>query len=117
MEITLNETKDIEVVPEQFQKETNPPKFVFKHPTAADVVDFQIYSDISRTAAKCFLRFENKPVLKKDGKVLDYSSYEEFIELGTSPVINAIHSEVSAAMLTAIYGLKEKAEKTEKKSE
>lgn len=117
MEINLNSLTEITVIPKQFEKEDNPPKFVFRHPNAADMIDYQIYNDISRTTARCFARFENKPVLKKDDKVVEYTTYAEFIGLGASDLINDIHAECVAALLPILYGIKEKAEKIEKKSE
>lgn len=115
MEIELQNLEEIVVIPSQFKDEEKPPKFVFRTPNAADIIDYQVYNDFARVASRCFLRFENKPTLKKEGKTLEYSSYAEFIGLGASNVITAIHSGCCAALLSAIYGIKEKAEKTEKK--
>ena len=116
MQIEIENLEEITVVPEKFKNEENPPKFIFKTPNAADVIDFQIFNDITRVANRCFLRFENKPTLQKDGKNLDYNTYAEFIGLGASGVINEIHAECCAKLLPVILGIKEQAEKTEKKS-
>ena len=116
MQIEIENFVEITVVPEKFKNEENPPKFIFKTPNAADVIDFQIHGDISRTANRCFLRFENKPVLKKDGKPVEYTTYAQFIGLGASDLVNEIHAECCARLLPIIMGIKEQAEKTEKKS-
>lgn len=116
MEIQLQELKEITIIPELFKDEPNPPKFVFRHPNAADIIDFKVFNDISRTCSRCFLRFENKPVLKKDSKTLEYDSYAEFIGLGASDAINKIHAECSARLIPIILGIQEKAKETEKKS-
>lgn len=116
MQIEIENFEEITVVPEKFKNEENPPKFIFKTPNAADVIDFQIHSDISRVANRCFVRFENKPTLQKDGKAVEYNNYAQFIGLGLSDIINEIHSECCARLLPIIMGIKEKAEKTEKKS-
>lgn len=117
MEIEIQNLDEIVVVPEKFKNIENSPKFIFKTPNAADIIDFQVFNDITRTVARCFLRFENKPTMKKDGKSLDYNSYTEFIGLGASNVVNEIHAECCARLLPIILGIKDKAEKTEKKSE
>ena len=116
MEIEIQNLEDITVVPSQFKDLENPPKFVFRTPNAADIIDFQVFNDISRTANRCFLRFENKPVLKKDGKPVEYTTYAQFIGLGVSDLVNEIHAECCARLLPVIMGIKEQAEKTEKKS-
>ena len=115
MEIEIQNLNEIVVIPEKFKNTEEPPRFVFKTPNAADIIDFQVFNDITRTASRCFLRFENKPVLKKDGKVIDYNSYPEFIGLGASSIINEIHAECCAKLLPVILGIKERAEKTDKK--
>lgn len=115
MEIELQNLEEIIVVPERFKDDENPPKFVFRTPNAADTIDYQVFNDLSRVATRCFLRFENKPVLKKDNKTLEYNTYSEFIGLGASSTINLIHSECCAALIPVLLGIKEKAEKTEKK--
>ena len=116
MEIEIQNLEDITVIPSQFKDLENPPRFIFRTPNAADIIDFQVFNDISRTANRCFLRFENKPTLQKDGKALEYNTYAEFIGLGASGVINEIHAECCARLLPVIMGIKEQAEKTEKKS-
>lgn len=116
MEIEIQNIEEIIVIPEKFKDIENPPKFIFKTPNAPDIIDFQVFNDITRTATRCFLRFENKPTLKKDGKIVDYNSYAEFIGLGASGVVNEIHAECCAKLLPIILGIKDKAEKTEKKS-
>ena len=63
MQIEIENLEEITVVPEKFKNEENPPKFIFKTPNAADVIDFQIFNDITRVANRCFVRFENKPLL------------------------------------------------------
>ncbi len=115
MEIELQNFDEITIIPKQFVNEEKPPKFIFKSPNAADIIDFQIYNDASRLASRCFLRFENKPVLKKDGKALEYNTYSEFIGLGSSETITAIHAQCCGELIPLIYKTKEKAEKTEKK--
>ena len=116
MEIEIKDFDEITVVPQQFKDAENPPKFIFKTPNAADMIDLTIHGDYTRLLVRCFSRFENKPVLKKDGKILEYNTYAEFIGLGASGVINEIHAECCAKLLPVILGIKEKAEKTEKKS-
>ena len=116
MEIEIQNLEEIIVIPEKFKDIENPPKFVFKMPNAADIIDFQIFNDITRTASRCFLHFENKPTLKKDGKIVEYNTYSEFIGLGASDEVNEIHAECCSKLLPIILGIKEKAEKTEKKS-
>lgn len=49
MEIVLQELKEVAVVPQQFKDEEKPPKFIFRYPNAADVIDFFVFNDISRT--------------------------------------------------------------------
>ena len=115
MEIVLQELKEVAVVPRQFKDEEKPPKFIFRYPNAADVIDFFVFNDISRTASRCFLRFENKPLLMKNNECIDYNTYAEFIALGASEIINIIHSECAAALLPLIYKTKDDADKTEKK--
>ena len=116
MQIEIENLEEITVVPEKFKDMENPPKFIFKTPNAADVIDFQIFNDITRIANRCFVRFENKPTLQKDGKNLDYNTYSEFIGLGSSAIINEIHADCCAKLLPVILGIKEKATHTEKKS-
>ena len=116
MEIEIQNLEDITVIPSQFKDLENPPKFVFRTPNAADIIDFQVFNDISRTANRCFLRFENKPTLKKDGNPVEYTTYAQFIGLGASDLVNEIHAECCARLLPVIMGIKEQAEKTEKKS-
>lgn len=65
MEIEIQNLDEIIVVPEKFKNIENLPKFIFKTPNAPDIIDFQVFNDITRTVARCFLRFDNKPVLKK----------------------------------------------------
>ncbi len=116
MEIEIQNLDEIVVAPEKFKDAEKSPKFIFRHPSAADIIDYHIHNDISRTASRCFLRFENKPLLKKDDKAIDYSNYAEFIGLGASPVINNIHAECCSKLLKIVLGIKERAEETEKKS-
>lgn len=116
MEIEIKDFDEITVVPQQFKDSENPPKFIFKTPNAADMIDLTIHGDYTRLLVRCFSRFENKPVLKKDGKILEYNTYAQFIGLGASDIINDIHAECVAAMIPVTIGLKEKAENTEKKS-
>lgn len=116
MEIEIQNLEDIIVIPHLFKELTKPPKFIFRTPNAADIIDFQVFNDISRTANRCFLRFENKPTLKKDGETVDYTTYAQFIGLGMSDLVNEIHAECCAKLLPVIMGTKEQADKTEKKS-
>lgn len=115
MEIEIQNLDEIVVVPEKFKNIENPPKFIFKTPNAPDVIDFQVFNDITRTVVRCFLRFDNKPVLKKNGEIIEYNSYSQFIGLGSSEIVNEIHAECCAKLLPIILGIKEKAGKTEKK--
>ena len=93
MQIEIENLEEITVVTEKVKDEENPPKLIVKTPHAADVIDFQIFKDITRVANRCFVRFENKPTLQKDGKALEYNTYAEFIGLGASSVINELHAE------------------------
>lgn len=54
MEIEIQNIEEIIVIPEKFKNIENPPMFIFKTPNAADIIDFQVFNDITRTASRCF---------------------------------------------------------------
>lgn len=116
LKISKND-KNIEVVPEQFKNEKNPPKFIFRCPNSADVLNF-IWggSAIDEAVYNCFLGFENKIELEdNEGKKIEYNTYEEFIKLGASPEIALIHNQIRNEIATVLNTMIQEAKTTEKK--
>ncbi|MBQ2391408.1 MAG: hypothetical protein II306_06525 [Clostridia bacterium] len=118
MKLTITkDLEDIEIVPEQFKNEKNPPKFIFRCPNSADVLNF-IWggNQIDEAIFNCFIGFENKIELEDEkGKKIDYSTYEEFIKIGLSPEIALIHNQIRNEIATKLNHLIQEAKNTEKK--
>lgn len=118
MEIKVNQVEEFEVIPEEFKGEDKPPKFIFRTPNTIDYTDVVFRGkSIHSLLFDCFLRFENKPILKDaKNKEIPYINYQGLMEIGASPVLAAIHTDCAIAMSNKIAELKEKASKTVKKS-
>lgn len=117
MEIKISQVEEFEVIPEEFKGEDNPPKFIFRTPTTIDYTNLAFLGkNINELLFDCFLRFEDKPILKDEkGKEIQYVAYRDFIQLGTSPMLTAIHNSCLNAMCKKIEEVKVKANKTAKK--
>ena len=110
--------ENIVIIPEQFKNEDKPPKFIFRNPNSADVLNF-IWggSQIDEAIYNCFIGFENKIELEDaEGKALEYNTYEEFIKVGASPEIALIHNQIRNEIATKLTELIKEAKVTEKKS-
>ena len=119
MKITVAKDNDnIVIIPEQFKTEEKAPKFIFRNPNSADVLNF-IWggSQIDEAIYNCFIGFENKIELEDaDGKPLEYNTYEEFIKVGASPEIALIHNQIRNEIALKLTELIKEAKETEKKS-
>lgn len=118
MKITINKNQEnIEIIPEQFKNEKKPPKFIFRCPNSADVLNFLWGGNaIDEALYNCFIGFENKIELTdENGKKIDYSNYEEFIKAGLSPEIALIHNQIRNEIATKLNDLIKEAKDTEKK--
>lgn len=118
MKLTIAKNNvNIEIIPEQFKKEKNPPKFIFRCPNSADVLNFLWGGQaIDEAIYNCFVGFENKIELEDtDGKAINYDSYEEFIKIGTSPEIAVIHNQIRNEIALKLTDLIQEAKETEKK--
>ena len=112
------DNENIVIIPEQFKNEDKPPKFIFRNPNSADVLNF-IWggSQIDEAIYNCFIGFENKIELEDaEGKALEYNTYEEFIKVGASPEIALIHNQIRNEIATKLTELIKEAKVTEKKS-
>lgn len=116
MEIKITQIEEFQVIPEEFKGEDAPPKFIFRTPNAIDYTNIVMGSSIHELIFDCFLRFENKIILKDSkNKEIQYVTYKDFMEIGVSPTLTTIHQECVIAMSKKINELKEKAEKIAKK--
>lgn len=119
MKITVGKREEnIVIIPEQFKSEDKPPKFIFRNPNSADVLNF-IWggSQIDDAIYNCFIGFENKIELEDaDGNALEYNTYEEFIKAGASPEIAFIHNQIKNEIALRLTDLIKEAKETEKKS-
>lgn len=119
MKIKVSQNNDnIVVIPEQFKNEDKPPKFIFRCPNSADVLNFMWGgSQIDDAIYNCFIGFENKIELEDaDGKALEYNTYEEFIKIGASPEIALIHNQIRNEIALKLTESIQEAKETEKKS-
>lgn len=119
MKLTVSKNdENIEIIPEQFKDEKKPPKFIFRCPNSADVLNFLWGGRaIDEAVYNCFLAFENKIELSdENGKSIEYNSYEEFIKAGASPEIALIHNQIRNEIAIKLNELIKKAQETEKKS-
>lgn len=118
MKIKVAKKEDnLVIIPEQFKNEANPPKFIFRSPNSADVLQF-IWggSAIDEAIYGCFIAFENKIELSDENdKTIEYNTYEEFIKSGVSPEIALIHNEIRNTFALKLNELISEAKKTEKK--
>lgn len=118
MKLTVNNSnKNIEIIPEQFKNEKKPPKFIFRCPNSADVLNF-IWggSQIDEAIYNCFVGFENKIELSdENGKKIEYDTYEQFIKAGVSTEIAIIHNQIRNEIATKLNELIKEAKETEKK--
>lgn len=115
--VVAKNNENIEIIPEQFKNEKNPPKFIFRTPNSADVLGF-IWGGAAVDDAiyNCFLGFENKIELEdNNGKKIDYNTYEEFIKLGASPEIALIHNQIRNEIAILLNKIIQEAKTTEKK--
>jgi hypothetical protein len=118
MKLTIaKNNENIEIIPEQFKNEKNPPKFIFRTPNSADVLNFIWGGNaIDEAIYNCFLGFENKIELEDgDGKAINYNTYEEFIKAGASPEIAIIHNQIRNEIALKLTDLIQEAKTTEKK--
>ena len=117
MEINITKTENFEVIPELFRGEDKPPKFIFRTPNTVDTLNILSTNDINKLLFDCFIGFENKIELKDDkGKLINYLSYEQFVSVGICTELMEIHLECVNAMADKVNSIKEKANKTAKKS-
>ena len=118
MKLVITKNQDnIEIIPEQFKNEKKPPKFIFRCPNSADVLNF-IWggSQIDEALYNCFIGFENKIELEDEkGKAIEYNTYEEFIKSGLSPEIAIIHNQIRNEIALKLSDLIKEAQATEKK--
>lgn len=117
MKLTVSKNdENIEIIPEQFKDEKKPPKFIFRCPNSADVLNFLWGGRaIDEAVYNCFLAFENKIELSdENGKNIEYNSYEEFIKAGASPEIALIHNQIRNEIAIKLNELIKKAQETEK---
>lgn len=118
MKLVITKNQDnIEIIPEQFKNEKKPPKFIFRCPNSADVLNF-IWggSQIDEALYNCFIGFENKIELAdENGKAIEYNTYEEFIKAGLSPEIAIIHNQIRNEIALKLSDLIKEAQATEKK--
>lgn len=118
MEIKIKKPKDIRIIPKCLAKEDNPPVIIFKEPTASDIVHFLTFGDYDAVLDRCFVGFENKPVLKfENGGEFEFITYRQFINSGFAPMLNSIHHEVLDNFTKAVKKLAEDGKSTEKKSQ
>lgn len=118
MKLTIaKNNENIEIIPEQFKKEKNPPKFIFRCPNSADVLNFLWGGQaIDEAIYNCFVGFENKIELAdENGKAIEYNTYEEFIKAGLSPEIAIIHNQIRNEIALKLSDLIKEAQETEKK--
>lgn len=117
MKIKINKSEEFVVIPSIFKEEENPPKFVFKTPTSEDILTFLFTNNVHELLYSCFKEFENKIELEDgNGKPIEYKNYKDFVNVGSSPEIIAIHTECVIEMTNRVNAMQEKAVKTEKKS-
>lgn len=119
MKLQVNKCSDnIEVIPEIFKDEKNPPKFIFRHPNSSDLLKF-IWGgyEIDSAVYNCFIGFENKIELEdKDGKAINYNTFEEFVKCGLSSEIALIFNQCKQTISNELVKMLEEGKKTEKKS-
>lgn len=114
----IKKEENIEIIPEQFKNEKTPPKFIFRYPNSADVLNFLWGGNaIDEAVFNCFIGFENKIELtdEKDHKI-EYNTYEEFIKSGASAEIALIHNQIRNTIALKLSELIQEAKQTEKKS-
>ena len=118
MKLTVTKNQEnIEIIPEQFKNEKKPPKFIFRCPNSADVLNF-IWggSQIDEALYNCFVGFENKIELTDENdKTIEYNTYEDFIKVGLSPEIALIHNQIRNEIALKLTDLIKEAKETEKK--
>lgn len=120
MKLTITRNlENIEIIPDNFKNEQNPPKFIFKNPDSSDVLNFLWGGkNIDEAVYNCFLGFENKIELEdENGKSIEYNTYEEFIKAGVSGEIALIHNQIRNTLALALSDAIKKGNETEKKSE
>lgn len=118
MKIVVKRAEELSITPLAFKNETNPPTFVFRTPTSSDMLKFLWTKDMVSVIDDCFVRFENKiEVTDENGKEIEYNTYKEFVNLGLSGEILAIHQECLTKITEKLNQMTEEAENTEKKSE
>ena len=116
MELIIKKPKEIKIIPECLAGEDNPPTFIFKEPNAVDMLNMMMYQDLNSLINNCFLRFENKPIIKDEkNNEINFNSYKQFIELGFSPILTEIHAEVIMKFNFIIEEISKEAKKTQKK--
>lgn len=118
MKLTVNKISDnIEIIPNQFKDEKNPPKFIFRTPNSSDMLKFIWGGNaIDEAVYNCFIGFENKIELQdKDGKSIEYANYEQFVKIGLSDEIALIHHQVRETLAKIIIEMQTEAKETEKK--
>ena len=119
MKLQVSKNTDlIEVIPDIFKDEKEPPKFIFRHPNSSDLLKF-VWGGyaIDEAVYNCFLRFENKIELEDtDGKPIEYNSFEEFVKSGLSSEIALIFNQCKEKISQELVKMLSEAKKTEKKS-
>mgnify|MGYP003292355732 CR=1 FL=1 len=117
MKITVKRSEELAITPLIFKDEKEPPVFVFRTPNSSDMLKFLWTKDLLSVIDDCFVRFENKiEVTDENGKEIEYETYKEFINLGLSGEILAIHQECLNKITEKLNEMTEQAENVEKKS-
>lgn len=114
----IQNTENIEVIPQIYKDMENPPKFVFRSPNSQDMLNFMWGgNNIFEGICNCFLYFENKIELEVNGKPYEYNTYKEFINIGLNGEIAVIHNDCIMAFTKRLNEMAAEAKKTEKKSQ
>ena len=110
-------SENIEVIPEIFKDEKNPPKFIFRNPNSSDLLKFIWGGNaIDEAVFNCFIKFENKIILEdKNGKEIEYNTFEDFVKCGLSPQIAVIFNECKTRISNELIKMLNEAQATEKK--
>lgn len=116
LQVTQN-SQNIEIIPEIFKEEKQPPKFIFRYPNSSDLLKFIWGGNaIDEAVFNCFIKFENKIILEdKDGKTIDYNTFEDFVKCGLCPEIAVIFNECKTRISNELIKMLNEAQQTEKK--
>lgn len=114
----IQNTENIEVIPDIYKDMENPPKFIFRSPNSQDMLNFLWGgNNIFEAVCNCFIGFENKIELEVNGKPYEYNTYREFVNAGLNGDIAVIHNNCLNAFAKRLTEMAQEANKTEKKSQ